>query len=354
MTGNRRIRKGSINQQEQLLDWFVRPTPDSSNNHHTRRSERRSSPTGDCPIDGSMLQRDRLSNLSQDFDLSFIPDPCQESDPQDGDNLSRAFLSTLLPNPSIYTPPEVSPPPSALDELSYLHLPPGDQFQSLPSLNATLLPSPTSPLLSSSQSCHCLRTVIFAVEEVETSCSTGNRAELDSVIAYQKDAIKRCCSMLKCSICLPRRENLVLLAFMAEKLVSSISQIVILYRMKANNTSTDTCNTYYPPPPSCYPTSIEGYRHDFTTTSSSSQLASDADYISPGWRKMFLGDYEISSVTEWEHIMGVLIELQIRGVVELLADMRNICGDALADSQMASLARAEAKLGELRREVSIL
>ncbi|KAL2830449.1 hypothetical protein BDW59DRAFT_158359 [Aspergillus cavernicola] len=370
--GNQRMRKGSINiaQQERLLDLFIQSTTDSTCPKGTRHDELGSSPPADGDIDDGEKEQHRLSDLPPHFDLSFLPEFCQQTGPQDGDDISNLtlsplpFLSTLLPTTTV-----LSPPLSSQDEISH-YLPPTEPFQHLTS---TAFPSHTTP---SSQSCQCLPAVIFAIEEVETSCNAGNRAELDSIIAYQKEAIKCCRSMLKCSICLPKRENLVLLGFMAEKLVAASSRIVLLYRMKDNtatisnpnnnnNHSTNNPQPIFqppirPPPPLPHLISFEDRRHDFTSTSISTSASSssssrlDYDHTPPDWREMLLGDYEISSAVEWEHIVRVLIVLQIRGVMELLADMRNICSEALGEMQTASLAQAEVRVGELKREVYIL
>ena len=81
-----------------------------------------------------------------------------------------------------------------------------------------------------------LRTVmpvlVFAVEEFEASCNSGNSAELNSIVAYQKEAMKCCRSMLKYSSCMAKRENLVLFVFVTEKIVAACGRVVVLYRMK--------------------------------------------------------------------------------------------------------------------------
>ncbi|KAE8389479.1 hypothetical protein BDV23DRAFT_173061 [Aspergillus alliaceus] len=167
------------------------------------------------------------------------------------------------------------------------------------------------------QSCQCLAAVIFAVEDFETSCNTGNRAKLDSIIAYQKKAIKCCRSMINCTSCISQRENFVLLVFITEKIIAASGQVVGYDRL------------------------LEDWDFD---TSASSSLSSSIKSASTGmlsdWRELLLGDYEVSSRLEWEHLVRVLILLQLRAVMELLADMMKVGGDVLG-MQEASLARAE-------------
>lgn len=69
------------------------------------------------------------------------------------------------------------------------------------------------------------------------------------------------------------------------------------------------------------------------------------------WRELLLGDYEISSKQEWEHLVRVLILLQLRAVVDLLGDMREKGGNILGEIQKTSLARAEQRVSELERNI---
>jgi hypothetical protein len=190
---------------------------------------------------------------------------------------------------------------------------------------------------------------LFAVEEFETSCNTGNRAKLDSIIAYQKKAIKCCRSMINCTGCISKRENFVLLVFITEKIIAACGQIVVLYSMKDGAPDTQAASGL---------SSLQGYDHlhedwDFDTSASSS-LSSSIKSASTGmlsdWRELLLGDYEVSSRLEWEHLVRVLILLLLRAVMELLADMMKVGGDVLGEMQKASLARAERRVCELKKK----
>ncbi|KAL8929203.1 MAG: hypothetical protein Q9208_001286 [Pyrenodesmia sp. 3 TL-2023] len=214
------------------------------------------------------------------------------------------------------------------------------------------------------QSCQCLTAVVFAVEEFEANDNSGNRAELDSIVAYQKEAIKCCRSMLKCSCCTAKRENLVLLVFMTERIVAGCGQIVALYRMKDGATRASSipsimlgCLT-----PNRFSHRVNVEDGDLATTTSSS--SSKTDYTPSSsitstrtgtpsvWRELLLGDYEISSSLEWEHLVRVLISLQLKAVMQLLADMKDMGGTVLGEMQRASLAQAERRIGELETDIS--
>ncbi|EAW14647.1 uncharacterized protein ACLA_076880 [Aspergillus clavatus NRRL 1] len=218
------------------------------------------------------------------------------------------------------------------------------------SLHTSALYLPQNP---PTQSCQCLASVVFAVEEFETNCNTENRAELDSIIAYQKRAIKCCRSMVNCTSCTSKRENFVLLVFITEKIVAVCGQIVVLYSAKDGT----PCTQAAPGPSSLrgYDRLLEDWDLDTSTSSrSSGSLRPVSRSTFSDWRELRLGDYEVSSRLEWEYLVRVLILLQLRAVTELLADMKKVGGDVLGEMQKASLARAERSVCELEENVSIL
>ena len=63
---------------------------------------------------------------------------------------------------------------------------------------------------------------------------------------------------------------------------------------------------------------------------------------------------KISSPLEWEHLVRILIILQLRAVMELLADMKNMGSKVLGETQTASLAQAEIRVGELEKDMYTL
>lgn len=214
------------------------------------------------------------------------------------------------------------------------------------------------------QSCQCLTAFVFAVEEFEASGNCVNRADLDSIVAYQKEATKCCRSMLKCSCCTAKRENLVLLVFLTERIVAGCGRIVALYRMKDG--ATTGAGSVLPSMLGCIPTNRLSHRahvedRDLATTTSSSSSKTDCTPSSSnmptrtgtpaGWRELFLGDYEISSSLEWEHLVRVIISLQLRAVMELLKDMKNMGSKALGETHTASLTQAELRVGQLEKDI---
>lgn len=364
----------------------------SSNSNNIRNEDRVYSdkrPLGpSLPADGNIDDRARgqsplveppaanLADSLPNYDLSFLDEIGQQTSDQDRDgifNLTPSplpFFSTIVPS----THPEptqylLSPSLSPGDETS-CYLPPTKHTQDSSLLeigsNTTrtsldtpiLIPRAFSSQSPSGRSCQCLVAVIFAVEEFEANCNSGNRAALDSVVAYQKEAIKCCRSMLKCSSCMGKRENLVLLVFIAEKMIAACEWIVVLYRTKDRNTRAGSVSSSLP---DCLPTNRPLHRdnvedHNFATSASSlsktehtncDSTMSTSRGKSSDWRELLFGDYEISSPLEWDHLVRVLIILQLRAMMEWLADMKDMGHEVLGETQMASLAQAEIRVGEL-------
>ena len=368
-----------------MLDFVLPPSTSSSSNdtmHEDGACLDRQSVASPLLADGNVddgeqgqrLLAEPLPNRSADvqpkFDLSFLPKFDEQMSDQDRDNVFNLILSPLplystisrdtQPEPSQSTarrPETLSPNGSSPFEIGF--------NATLSSTHASSLgPMVFSSQKSSVQSCQCLAAVIFAVEEFEAGCNSGNRAELDSIIAYQKKAIKCCRSMLKCSTCMNKRESLVLLVFITERIVAAFGRIVALYRVKDGNSMAG------PAPSSllgCLLTDCFSHRVNVedrdraTPASSSSSSKTDYTYAgsimstrtetSPDWQELLLGDYEINSPLEWEHLVRVLIFLQLRAVTELLAEIKSMGGKVLGEMQTESLAQAEMRVSEFERYI---
>lgn len=417
--GDQKIRKASSNtaQQEPSLDLSIQSSASSSSKgtgHEERvcsaRRSLASSLLADDNVDDSECGQqllaeplsDRLVNNLPTFDQSSLAEPGQPITHQDGDdilNLSFSPLpvfSTILPStyPEPFQPAatrtsedllsassssgdEIPPylPPTALDYMNPIYDSPTRQSKdlSLFGSNATPTSLPESTSVStafssqspSGQSCQCLAAVVFAVEELEANCNSGNRADLDSIVAYQKEAIKSCHSMLRCSSCVAKRENLVLLVFVTEKIVVACGRIIGSYRMRDGDAQAGSIPSSLP---TCSPLDRVSHRAnvedgDLATSASSSSSKTDCTHsgsilptradMSSDWRGLLVGDYEISSPLEWEHVVRVLICLQLRAVMGLLADMKSTGSKVLREMQTATLAQAEITVGKLEKAIYI-
>lgn len=330
-----------------------------------------------------------VADISPNFDLSFLAEFDQQIGNQDGDDIfnlnlssSPSFSSSIVPNTySESIPPAAGRTP---ENLSSLSLRSGDetpfstrQPQSSSFLETNSNAPPTtlhgSTLASTSfasqnpfeQSCRCLAAVVFAVEEFEASCKSGNRAELDSIVAHQKEAVKCCRSMFKCGHCTAKRENLVFLVFMAEKIAAACGSIVGLYRLKGGNIRAGSRLSSLL---SCFTTNHLSHRVNAEDRGLATPVSSPSSRIdctrcgsitsartetSSDWQELLVGDYEISSSLEWEHLIRVLIFLQLRAVMELLVDIKNVGSKVLGETQITSLAKAGLMIGELERDIYI-
>ncbi|GIJ84477.1 hypothetical protein Asppvi_003324 [Aspergillus pseudoviridinutans] len=320
----------------------------------TDKDEDKPSPAAAPSIaDNNDSERGQQSLLDGIFDISLLADFDHEPSDRHGEDTSLTLFSTIFPStkmePKAETEPEpeprmsmsatlLSPPLSSEDKIQ--HYPPPAAHPD-PSLFDICIAMPTALRTSASTAsgpCQCLAAIVFAVEDLEASCTAGHRAELDSITAYQKEVITRCRSQLKCSGCMARRETLVLLVFMLEKLVAACGRIVGLYRVK------DAQVQVRLPSPS---SSLVNDNGDADADRADCSISTD-------WRKLLVGDYEISSPQEWEHLVRVLIFLQLRAVMELLADVNSTGGEVLGETLSASLAQAEIRLGELEKDILIL
>lgn len=382
---DQRIRKAISNvaQQERLLDFSIQSSASSSSKDtgHEKGvcSDKQllaSSPVADGNVGDSERGQqlfaepstDELADILPNFDLPSFPEYGEPVSARTSEDLQLSSLSTADEIPcflpptdldfmiSIYDSPTRQSQDSSLFEI-------GCKATSTSVHASTLAPTACSSQNPFEQSCQCLTAVVFAVEEFEASGNSVNRAELDSIIADQKEAIKCCRSMLKCSCCTAKRENLVLLVFVTEKIVAGCGRIVALYRLKDGATLAGSV------PPSmlgCLPTNRFSHRvnvedRDLATSTSSSSskidwtpsssIMSTRTGTPSDWRELFLGDYEISSSLEWEHLVRVLISLQLKAVMELLADMKNKGSKVLGETQTASLAQAELRVGELEKDI---
>lgn len=200
--------------------------------------------------------------------------------------------------------------------------------------------------------------VIFAVEKLEDIYEAGNRSGLNIIVAQKKAVIQCCRSILNCSNYITERQTPVFLVFMIEKIVIACRKIVALYRADDRDIPGGSVLSLWSGRSSSMGLSHCGIgEHGDLPMSSPFPLfeAGCTDTTIPmctgtalDWQGCLLSDYEINSPFEWEQVVRVLIFLQLSAVAELLADVRRICSKVLGEAQIASLGRAETKVGQLR------
>lgn len=360
--GERRLQKTNINKHashQNSLDWLGSPSRSSvssncKNTEHDKEPETKDRekrpPTSSIPKSVDSDDGDGIVNEVDlpAFDLSFLANfNHEQSEHGPEESSSSALFSAIFPSTpheseriSITEMSDTSfPIPLLSEDEPRRWFSPVSQDPSFFDIRLTMSAPTAFPSGPSSQICGCLAAVTFAVERLEASCHAGQRAELDSIIAFQKEAIKRCRAQLECSSCISKREALVLLVFMLEKIVAACGRMVGLYRVE----------NVQPHLPSS---------SSLPVSSPDLGLApapmADCPISLPDWRELFLGDYEINSPMEWEHLVRVLIFLQLRAVMELLADVQSMKSAVLGKTLTASLAQAGLRLGELEKDVYLL
>ncbi|KAL9609844.1 MAG: hypothetical protein Q9167_005411 [Letrouitia subvulpina] len=393
---NHRKRKADANiaQQERFLDFLIQsPVPSRSKEITPEKRLYSEKPflTSSLPTDrnnddgepGHQVVTGNSTDKLDHISPTFLDGLDQQSGRPDGDSMFHLCLSpppdlsTIFPSrhpeptaawtsgslPTLPLSSEDKVPdyfslPGQSHHSSFFDLNPNTTPMSLDASTSTSAPSPFQS--SSGQSCRCLAAVIFAVEKLEASCKSGDRSELDTIVAQKKAAIQCCRSMLKCSSCMAERQNLVLLVFMSEKIVAACGRIVVLYC--ANDRDTRAGSVLSPLPGHSPTESLSHFdnvedRDLLTSTSSASPRAncrhtSSIMLVRTGtssdWQELLVGNYEINSSLEWEHVVRLLLFLQLNAAVELLADLKKIGSELLGETQIASLAQAETKVSQLR------
>lgn len=332
-----------------------------------------------------------LTDFPSDFEISLLADFSQQADDQGGDgfdfSLSPSHYTTeVFPSTQhdptrsealgLGTPENLRPSPlGSRDEISW-YFPTSRQPQDMPVLNinsdatstsfhaSTLASTDDSFQNRSGQPCQCLAAVVFALEKFEAGCNAGNRAELDSVVACQKEAIKCCRSMLGCRSCVAKRETLVLLVFIIEKIVVACGRVVVLYRTKDGN---DRAGQVPPswlldhlPSSDRVSRGVDASVENLDLAISISSCTPNVDRThsiparkgtSSDWQELLLGDYDISSPLEWDHLVRVLISLQLRSMMELLADIKDVGSTVLGETQLIKLGQAETRVGDLEKDM---
>ncbi|EUC26753.1 hypothetical protein COCCADRAFT_113474 [Bipolaris zeicola 26-R-13] len=340
---------------------------------------------GDTQIgDYTSHQLSEASSSTSTSSLPFLADYDQQDDLCTCSILPFPFCSSsvhynspgAMARSNIGTPQALPTPPASRDETPQQQLPNSQshdpQFDMGPidteSLNISALAASMCWSQGSFEKpCQCLADVIFALEKLEASCSSGSRAGLDSIVANQKEVIELCRCMLKCSNCMAKRENFVLLVFMSERIVVACSRIVTMYCMEDGGLRNNTHNradttTVVPSQLACLPglhlsgttTDMDMDSQCLTVAAASAASSSPSRPTTPGWQQLLLGDYKINSALEWDHLVRALINFQLRAIKALLGDVKSIGTMILGDAQKESLAHAEAIIHKLEQDIYII
>lgn len=179
---------------------------------------------------------------------------------------------------------------------------------------------------SQQTACKCLQSIVSLLEELENRASTIDTHPLDSVLAYQKEALNHCSRMVGCSPCAARSDYMMLLGVVSDKLISSYEHVITKHtestRKRVDNNEDE----------------------DGTSSSSSSSFRAGTEGGAEYTRIVSFGCYKIDGAAEWKYVSRVLITLQLRQVFGLLAQMQHIAERTARGPQVSALRIREQRL----------
>lgn len=167
----------------------------------------------------------------------------------------------------------------------------------------------------------CLQTMVFLLEELENKSSSIESTALDSGLASHKEALNHCNAMLRCAQCTTRSENMMLLAFVCEKLVTLCEKVVGKYKGQ--------------PHPG----------HDFLRRQGDGMTSKGGS--SGCSAAVVFGDYGVDLPLEWDCVIRVLIILQLKSLGNLLARMKMMASSTVRGAQLSVLLAAERRVGNV-------
>ncbi|KAK2755489.1 hypothetical protein FQN54_006426 [Arachnomyces sp. PD_36] len=175
--------------------------------------------------------------------------------------------------------------------------------------------------------CGCLPTAVFLLDELEGSHAYSHQKQLDSHLSSYREVLAQCKNMLQCLQCRNRPENMTVLNLVLERQVNMSDSMVDAYLAL-------TADDYSAVAP--------------RSSAKSSQGGSRA---SPERPEMLLGEYEITTTSEWQTMVRVLIFTQMSALDHLLAQMKHIPSLAQRDSQMVRLLTSEQRNSRIARKL---
>lgn len=221
----------------------------------------------------------------------------------------------------------------------------------------------TSAADSATIQCHdasgrpsCLAAAVFAVEDFEARCMCNDRTQLDSILASQKAAIKHCRFMVRCKRCIAKRENLVVLVLITEKIVEACVLIVVLFAwlddtasyLQSSSSSSLEALSDDVLTRDCHSETLIGLASPVQTTYQDLHpVTARSSDVNCSWKGLLIGDYEVNDSVEWESVVRLLISLQLKSLLQLLAEIKDAAKDMLGHAHTRRLTQAERKIGEL-------
>lgn len=163
-----------------------------------------------------------------------------------------------------------------------------------------------------------MQTIAFLLEQLENKSSSIESTALDSALASHKEALNHCNAMLRCAKCTARSENMMLLAFVCEKLVTLCEKVLGNY-------------TGQPRP------------GDEFLKRQGDGMASEGGGTGC-CAKVLFGEYGVDLPLEWDCLIRVLIILQLKSLGNLLARIKMMASSAVRGAQLSVLLAAKRRV----------
>ena len=168
--------------------------------------------------------------------------------------------------------------------------------------------------IPTTENCRCLQEIGTLLSGLEHHRSRPTTASLDSILSYHKSALAQLSALIACPKCLARCESLVLLGVVCEKSTTLCERMLsqLLYD----------------------PASSPKGEPMVETGETSGIIESRALGTA---KKTFLGDYEVTSASEWHLLMKVLFGSQVGRLWYLLNHVKCSIGPLPNGAHFASL-----------------
>lgn len=152
--------------------------------------------------------------------------------------------------------------------------------------------------------CQCMEKVLLVYEEIEGSGNEGlTLAMLDHRLGFQRDVLNRCSSILRCKNCRERSAIAMLLISICERLGGSFRSLL---RSVSNKLL------------------FEQPEQRWLHSSLAPRAKVSGTDATDGYQRLYIGDYKVDAPQEQLLLVMRVVELQIRGLLGLQAQLETI------------------------------
>ena len=185
-------------------------------------------------------------------------------------------------------------------------------------------------------SCNCLQSIVHSLETLENRVDEIESQTIDSMLAYQKEALAHCSYMIRCPTCRTRSEHMALLGLVSDKLINSYEQIIANPKICTRKGDNEASGQGAGASSSSSWSSI--------TAVSQSAAGAVAEENGPLSRSLSLGCYQIDRDVEWQCLTRALFTLQLRQTHGLLSRMQLLAEETSRRQQVSALKTKEQRL----------